>query len=89
MGDYKEHLQALPRSESTTFKGMKKFDFSYGAAVGIDYIYKPSFLLSLGYRYDNFGSNKTGNAIGHYKGNHLSNSLYSNTVMLTGRYLFE
>ena len=87
--NYKEFNFTLARTTPVRFKDQKSFEFSYSAGLGLDYLYRKDFLLSLGYRYDNFGSNSTGDAVGLYKGQHLSNAFSSNSVVLTGRYFFE
>ncbi|WP_010598091.1 outer membrane protein [Rickettsiella massiliensis] len=89
MNEYKEKTMEFPRMIPTTFQDSKKFAFSYSATIGIDYRSNQNFILSVGYRYDNFGLNETGLAIGQYKNNHLNETLNSNTLLLTGRYLFS
>ncbi|MES2142728.1 MAG: outer membrane beta-barrel protein [Pseudomonadota bacterium] len=87
--NYKDKSQSEPRTVPTTFKSLRSFEFSYSMGAGLDYRCNKNFLLSLGYRYDNFGSVKTGPAAGLYNKGHLSNQLSSSSVGLTGRYLFE
>lgn len=89
MNNYTEEIMKFPRTIPTTFQDSKKFAFSYSATIGIDYRCNQNFILSVGYRYDNFGLNKTGLAIGQYKNNYLNQTLDSNTLLLTGRYLFS
>ncbi|MDQ8039308.1 MAG: hypothetical protein REH83_02760 [Rickettsiella sp.] len=87
--DYKEYSLTQPRTVPTSFKNQKDFEFSYSIGLGLDYQCRKDFLLSLGYRYDNFGFNPSGDALGLYKNQHLSNSFFTNSIVLTGRYLFS
>lgn len=89
MDKYKEKSLSEPRTVPTFFRGLKAYEFSYSLGAGLDYRCTRDFILSLGYRYDDFGSIKTGNAVGLYNKGHLSNAFSSSSIGLTGRYLFE
>jgi opacity protein-like surface antigen len=87
--NYKEYNLTESRTVPTSINGLKSYGFSYSAGLGLDYRCRKDFVIGLGYRYDNFGSIKSGNFIGLYKGNHLSNGFSASNIVLTGRYLFE
>jgi len=71
------------------FANKTTLNFSYSLGAGVDYIFTKNVLGSLGYRYDYFGWENTGNSQGElFTGDALRDTSRAHTVVLSLRYLF-
>jgi opacity protein-like surface antigen len=83
--DYSEDAPSV----SPGFGNKTQAEFTYNAGLGLDFNLNRDLQLSLGYRYDNFSNNSTGNGDTVASDTkQLSSRTHADTILLSLRYLF-
>ena len=91
VSDYREEQSAEGQISRTypEFGNKTKLNFSYSLGTGVDYVFTRNLWGGLGYRFDHFGWEKTGDTTSDkFLDKNLKNTSKAHTILFSLRYLF-